>query len=272
MYCQFCRNLFIFGDASNNIAVSGCCVLPASCVLNIDIFNKLNLKELSNMRNVNRLNSLNRLKSINCEKPCVFEDVEDITINALLFCNINCYNCVATTKTHKPNLHILSIILNKTLEFKGLKTIILDGSGEIFTVFNYLIKYLKKLNKEITNSIMFITNATLLSKEKLDILKDISNSTGVEYKFNVSIDGITKETYESIRIGANFEKVIENLKNIKNIFSTSVSYTIKKPNMNEDLDNVKLFFKDIGINYVGITADCFDIASQQKLITFNKRN
>ena len=42
------------------------------------------------------------------------------------------------------------------------------------------------------------------------MLKEISDFTGVNYTFVISIDGCTKDTYEKTRINSNFEKVIEN--------------------------------------------------------------
>src|SRR3989344_6897429 len=52
------------------------------------------------------------------------------------------------------------------------------------------------------------TNATLLNRNNgLKMLKASPNI------LSISIDGMKKETYEKIRVGANFEKVIENTEN-----------------------------------------------------------
>jgi MoaA/NifB/PqqE/SkfB family radical SAM enzyme len=66
------------------------------------------------------------------------------------------------------------------------------------------IRFTKKVNKKI--KVSFITNGLLLTSSLISqMLK-----AGVN-KISVSIDGATKETYENIRAGANFEKVIENI-------------------------------------------------------------
>ena len=64
-------------------------------------------------------------------------------------------------------------------------------------------KYASKYNLRVIIS----TNAT-----KLDKIDGLLNS-GVE-KVVLSLDGLSKKTYEKYRVGADFNKVIKNIKNL----------------------------------------------------------
>ena len=71
----------------------------------------------------------------------------------------------------------------------------------------------------------------------------ISEKTKIKYSFDLSIDGVTKESFESIRRGAKFEQIIKTAYLLKNYFDTQINFTIKKPNIG-DIDKVSDFFKD----------------------------
>ena len=85
-----------------------------------------------------------------------------------------------------------------------VRTISLTGMGEPLldpTIFKK-IEYVKKNTKIKIN---FATNASLLTKEKIDNLI----KSGVDW-INISYNGGTKQTYEEI-MGINFEKVNKNI-------------------------------------------------------------
>jgi radical SAM protein with 4Fe4S-binding SPASM domain len=88
----------------------------------------------------------------------------------------------------------------------------LTGLGEPFLnkdIFK-MIEYAKHEKK--MGYIYLITNGTLINKR---LAKKIVLS-GLDH-IAISIDGATKETYEKIRVGANFDKVIKNVKNLVKI-------------------------------------------------------
>jgi MoaA/NifB/PqqE/SkfB family radical SAM enzyme len=62
-----------------------------------------------------------------------------------------------------------------------------------------------KIAKKYSVKVDLVTNATLLDDDLINEILSVTNC------LKVSIDGATKETYESIRIGAKFEQVIENI-------------------------------------------------------------
>lgn len=120
-------------------------------------------------------------------------------------CNLNCIWCVYN-KNKNP----------KRMSFEQFKTIIdqfpflfilkFAGIGEFFTNKDFIkmISYLKK--KRVFYS-CFTTNFTILNDSEIDALVNSNINT-----IFVSIDGATKETYEKIRKGANFNTLINNIR------------------------------------------------------------
>lgn len=148
------------------------------------------------------------------------------------------------SQSHQINIHVGS-----------------DGDPFASLVYRYFIKGIKDL-PNVRFSIH--TNGLLIKKmyhrhtelfEKLDAL-------------NISIDGATKETYESLRRGGLYEKIIENLENTtalkkKHGFTFNLHFVVQQDNWQEMLlmlelahryDADKMFFNKIqdwntGINF-----------------------
>jgi len=81
----------------------------------------------------------------------------------------------------------------------------LSCAAEPFLVPNYP-DYLKRTKKYAVPETTIVTNATLLNEK---IIASLMNANIT--RLNVSIDGATKKTYEEIRKGSNFEKVLRNV-------------------------------------------------------------
>lgn len=92
-------------------------------------------------------------------------------------------------------------------QFPTLAWIGLTGIGESFLNpdFMKMLRYVK--SKSIT--VELYDNFNFTTKDMIKELVDL----GVE-RIYVSLDAATKETYKKIRVGANFEKVIENVKTL----------------------------------------------------------
>jgi len=92
-------------------------------------------------------------------------------------------------------------------QFPNLKWIGLTGIGESFLNkdFMRMLKYVKDRNifVELYDTFYFIDEK--IAKELVDLEID---------KILVSFDGATKETYEKIRVGSNFDRVVNNIKNL----------------------------------------------------------
>lgn len=144
-------------------------------------------------------------------------DLETITT-----CNLKCFMCFQSFDPPK-RMKMESELFKKVID-EGVKT----GLCSIKTQYRGeplldkrmadMVRYAK--DKGIIE-VMFNTNATLLSEETARALIE----AGLD-KLICSVDGYTKEVYESVRIGANFENVLNNIKSLQSLKKSMGS---KKP-------------------------------------------
>ena len=134
-------------------------------------------------------------------------------------CNLSCPSCrnefiIAKDEEIESIDNIMNSI-SKT--FKNTASMIyISGSSEPFASKTFK-KFLKNVNLELFPNIHNIhihTNGLLLDEK---MWNQIENSHKYIKTIEVSIDAATKETYEKIRRGGNWEKLIENLKFISSI-------------------------------------------------------
>jgi MoaA/NifB/PqqE/SkfB family radical SAM enzyme len=129
-------------------------------------------------------------------------------------CNLNCTMCSLKEWFPKSEPKMMSPeIVDKIVSYvKNIKHITLQCNCEplINPDVHLIIQSLKKENPSIVVSL--VTNGTLLSMERSQQLIQ----GGVD-EIAISIDGATKESYERVRKGANFEKVMENISNFNRL-------------------------------------------------------
>jgi len=164
-------------------------------------------------------------------------------------CNLRCPMCPRTIKLERGELE------EGDMDFRLYKKVIDEGSenGLYSVKLNLLgeplcckdlpkmIKYAKK--KRIID-VMINTNGVLLTEDMSKKLID----AGLDKLF-ISFDSPTKKIYESIRIGAKFENVLENVKTLVKIRDennlrypiTRVSMVLMKENKNELPKFIKLW-------------------------------
>ena len=135
----------------------------------------------------------------------------DLELNTT--CNLKCIMCFQSFDTPKPRkmeIELFKKIIDEGSE-KGLCSIKTQYRGEPLLNKNMpeLVKYAK--NKGVIE-VMFNTNATLLTEEMAMGLIE----AGLD-KLICSVDGYTKEIYEQIRINANFENVLINIKRLQSL-------------------------------------------------------
>jgi radical SAM protein with 4Fe4S-binding SPASM domain len=94
------------------------------------------------------------------------------------------------------------------------------------------------------------SNGTLLTQEKIaEIMPCLLD-------IKISFDGFKKETFETIRKGANYELIVDNIKNlvrIRNVFSSSATITLQTTLFNfnyKELSDIINFAKEIGVDKV----------------------
>lgn len=244
----------------NTITLSRCCLLQPFIEMSLEDFYKIDdIIEYAKTYNYNGYNfwpgSSDRCPTCNFPK----DEISQVGIGFSYACNLKCYHCFYDGY-HKDTPFLKDLYFTTLEKIKGhhLDNIQLTDVGEPFFYYYKIVDYLKSLKSyEDTYGVNFLTNGNLLSKDRIDTLVKISNDTNIKYYFIISIDGITKETYENTRIGGNFEKTIENAVYLNQFFDVGINYTIRKPNMSDVL-NIKPFFKNLGFKKVDIYYDIFD--------------
>jgi len=133
-----------------------------------------------------------------------------VKIIVLNRCNLKCLMCRRTYQSE---------IIRKDMSFADFKKVVdqfphtrrfdltpLAGEGFLHKDFIKMLEYLKTDKKAYVS---FASNFTLITPKIAEKL--ISLHVDV---IGISLDGATKETYEEIRVGAMFEKVIWNIRNL----------------------------------------------------------
>lgn len=138
--------------------------------------------------------------------------IERLNIELTNYCNLNCRWCAGSGSRRKGYMDFSlfkSIIDQLTSEKVSVSEIHIYNVGESLLHPNFcdFLKYLGK-TKERPKCIM-VTNATVLSKDLADC---IISSEGLDF-IQFSVDGGTKESYEWLRRGANWESTLKNISN-----------------------------------------------------------
>jgi len=181
--------------------------------------------------------------------------IRSIDLEPVAKCNLECPFCQVpgwhrAYETSSMGIELFEKIID---QFPKLKHIKLQGMGEPF------------LNKDLTSMIRIagaknikttiLTNGTLLNKE---LCVEVLESKLTKLCF--SFDGATKKTYESLRVGASYETVVNNIRNIcklrnKGHYKTSIHMRCLISNqmvLDEFVELVQLA-SDIGVDVLNIS-------------------
>ena len=141
----------------------------------------------------------------------------NITIEISTNCNLSCTMCSRTHSTEtKSQLMGPETYENVLDNFPKLSKVFVCGAGE--PLLHPDILEIIKITKSRGASIIMTTNAALLTEKMARDLVKLKLDT-----LYVSLDGATTESYEKIRRGAKFDRVIENIKRLDQIKQESNS-------------------------------------------------
>lgn len=153
-------------------------------------------------------------------KRLFLENLEDcdyfpkyIHIETVDGCNSKCLMCPRSLDNKKKFEYMDDatfdrIVSELELYSDWIEMIILTGNGEPLLDVK-LAERIKKLKMAGMKRVQFSTNASLLTEARIMELVD----SGID-DLRVSLDGFTKETYEKIRRGLNYEIVKQNVLNL----------------------------------------------------------
>jgi MoaA/NifB/PqqE/SkfB family radical SAM enzyme len=163
-----------------------------------------------------------------------------IEIEISTYCGFRCIFCEHTA-WHQPSRNLSLADFIKLTDQFDLKWVNLTGEGDAFLNPDYLkmIKHLKHRN----TSVFLVDSFNLINKDVARVLVE----SGVDGIY-ISMDGATKQTYESIKVGCDYDKVLTNIKNLLEIKKELKSpipeicfrFVVNKKNINEMADYVKV--------------------------------
>jgi wyosine [tRNA(Phe)-imidazoG37] synthetase (radical SAM superfamily) len=165
-------------------------------------------------------------------------------------CNLYCKFCRNHVKTlDKERTEFLLKFqenLIKTPLFKDLRRLILAGQGEVFASKIYL-SLLKSIDEKRSPKlrITLLTNGVLLTPANWE---KISNAHYAIDTISISVDAATKETYNKMRRGSNFDILLNNLKFLSELkknkdLKLKATFVMQKQNYKEIPAFVKLMKK-----------------------------
>jgi MoaA/NifB/PqqE/SkfB family radical SAM enzyme len=174
--------------------------------------------------------------------PCLAPRPRYVEIEVTTICPRKCIMCEHTYWKDQEERHLsLEEFKHIVDSFKGIRWLHLTGEGSSFCNPDYIkmLMYAKKKNI----CVYLVDSFDMVNESILNDLIDLK----IEGVY-ISIDAATKKTYESIRVGCNFERVINNVKKFLELKckkrsllpEVSFRYIVMKPNVEEMPEFVKL--------------------------------
>jgi len=163
-----------------------------------------------------------------------------MTMNMDAQCNLRCIMCIRRKYPQEAinalryDFKLYKQVANDT--FPYAKWVQLTTAGEPLMANN--LREQLKIIKKYSVKVDLVTNATLLNND--DLIKEILQILGC---LHVSVDAATREIYESIRIGAKFEQVIENIRKFNRL--REELYTTDKPRLHFQVVLMKRNIKEL---------------------------
>jgi MoaA/NifB/PqqE/SkfB family radical SAM enzyme len=144
--------------------------------------------------------SKRKLNILPAVPPTLYIELTDI-------CNLKCIMCDRNGMTRKSgmmDMELFKKIIDNAAEI-GVPAVKLNRFGESL-LHPQLVEMIRHAKEKGIPRVYFTSNATLLTEEKARQLIP----SGLD-SITFSFDGATKETYESIRLKANYDKVKQNI-------------------------------------------------------------
>ncbi len=193
-------------------------------------------------------------------------------ISPISRCNFKCTMCsVADFKNGKRCEDMSVELFEKRLdELFGLIQISLVGLSELLMLSDSL-EHMLKLCRDRQIWTTIATNGSLLHQRNwIERLAHLNLDEIV-----VSIDGVTKTTFEAIRVGSNFKRVYDNTKNLNKQFDlagirpkrTKMQTVLQARNRHELYEFIPLA-RDLGFSAISFETEPFDWGS----ITWREKN
>jgi len=193
-----------------------------------------------------KIPSLNRIKKfLGLGRKVIMPPPDFAQIEITTKCNFNCITCSRTSLSRERinkdmDLNQFKRIIDQLPE---LKTVKLQGLGEPFL--NKDIKAMAEYAKSRGISVITISNGSILPET--DVLEFFDEIT-------ISFDSSKKQTFESIRRGANFDKILDNVRELirtrkENNLNFKVTFNMVVSHLNySEMEDVAKLASELGID------------------------
>jgi len=133
-----------------------------------------------------------------------------LAIHATSRCNFRCVHCSRVLSDEVPAEMSLELFLQLVPLVKTAHELYLFGDGEVLLNIPQHLAMIARVHQEDPDcALWFSTNGKLLAPAVYELYA----TAGIQY-IQFSIDAATKELYEAIRRGGNFDELIANLEGI----------------------------------------------------------
>lgn len=156
-------------------------------------------------------------------------------------CNLACTMCPHGDKDWKPvkGMMTVGMVERALIQGRGIPSVKFNFRGEagLHKDLASFVRYAKTLNYV---DIQINTNLVAFSERRLKEICDAGLNRMI-----VSVDGATKETYEKIRVGSNYNKLISNLQYLHGL-KKRPKIRVQMTEQGENQHEVELFRKTFG--------------------------
>lgn len=137
--------------------------------------------------------------------------IKDISFAITHRCNLKCSHCIVDAdyggQADKYDTQTLCKLLDKVIKVNPEGLVLTGGEPLMRKDFLTILKYVRE---NYNGHITLMTNATLLNQENINIIKDLVTN------IDISLDGADEESCALVRGPGVFNKVINNIKLLKN--------------------------------------------------------
>lgn len=179
--------------------------------------------------------------------------IDYLTVEITNYCNLKCTMCFKRGLKELPYKHMTLETFIKALDESHVnKGVTFVGLGESLLNPDFF-----EMLKETTKRgliINMVTNGVLMNKEFIEKILSL-DFDGRNFKISISLDAATKETYDKIRLGGNFNKVIDNITTLVKLKENRkivirLDMVLLKSNIHE-LPLLVQLASDLGVDAVG---------------------
>jgi len=192
-----------------------------------------------------------------------------IIIEPTLHCNLNCSHCLRSAGSNEDEFMSFENYHGKVIPLiNSLKPITVGFMGGEPTTNPDITKIIDGTLKNTESKIVLYTNGISVDSDLVEILTENAHRTMIQ----VSVDGCTAETHDSIRSAGSFKKTMRFLDKLrsKNYRKVLLKMTVIPDNVNE-YDKLNEFVKENGWR-LGISVYCRVGRGSTTEVTYEQMN